>query len=241
MNFSRLQERVRLELLRRIKRGTLSVSLLARQTGMGQPHISNFLHGRRQLSLKTLDKILAAQRLAVEDLMPAGQESGRGEWSGLQGDQVVEQSQLPLVSHAVAAHEQYIRLSSIVSMLPLPASELEKLRPRCTAARRQWERFLALRITAEEAEPMAPLLRPDAIVVLDRHYNSFAAYTPGATNLYAVRHNAGLVLRYADLRNGWLVMRAHDASIPAEVLEAEPGESVNDLLIGRVALILNMV
>ena len=65
MNFTQMHERLRLELLRRIQRGTLSVSLLARQTGFGQPHLSNFLHSRRQLSLEGMDRLLAAQHLAA--------------------------------------------------------------------------------------------------------------------------------------------------------------------------------
>ena len=70
MNFTQMHERLRLELLRRIQRGTLSVSLLARQTGFGQPHLSNFLHSRRQLSLEAMDRILAAQHLTAADLLP---------------------------------------------------------------------------------------------------------------------------------------------------------------------------
>jgi hypothetical protein len=35
MTFSQMNERLRVELLRRIQRGTLSVSLLSRQTGFG--------------------------------------------------------------------------------------------------------------------------------------------------------------------------------------------------------------
>ncbi len=52
MNFTQMHERLRVELLRRIERGTLSVSLLARQTGFGKSHLSNFLHSRRKLSLE---------------------------------------------------------------------------------------------------------------------------------------------------------------------------------------------
>ena len=47
MNFTQMHERLRLELLRRIQRGTLSVSLLSRQTGFGQAHLSNFLNRKR--------------------------------------------------------------------------------------------------------------------------------------------------------------------------------------------------
>jgi hypothetical protein len=60
MNFTQMHERLRLELLRRIERGTLRVSLLARQTGFGQPHLSNFLRKRRKLSLEAIDTILSS-------------------------------------------------------------------------------------------------------------------------------------------------------------------------------------
>src|ERR1019366_3718198 len=70
MNFSQMHEKLRLELLRRISRGTVSVSLLARQTGFGQSHLSNFLNSRRQLSMEAIDRLLAAQHLTAADLLP---------------------------------------------------------------------------------------------------------------------------------------------------------------------------
>ena len=115
MNFSQLQEKVRLELLRRIERGTLSVSLLARLTKLGQGHISNFLHGRRQVSMGTLDRILAAQRLTVTDLLPAQ----RGM---LLEEQQAEVANIPLVSHAAAISQPYLQASSVLMSLPFPAS-----------------------------------------------------------------------------------------------------------------------
>src|ERR1017187_6446934 len=76
MNFIQMHERLRLELLRRIQRGTVSVSLLARQTGFGQAHLSNFLHSRRQLSLAAMDRILDAQHMEVADLLPVLHRAG---------------------------------------------------------------------------------------------------------------------------------------------------------------------
>ena len=95
MNFSQMHERLRLELLRRIQRGTVSVSLLARQTGFGQAHLSNFLHSRRQLSLEAMDRVLAAQRLTVADLLPALPRGGF--WPEDESAGAV-----PVVSHATA-------------------------------------------------------------------------------------------------------------------------------------------
>src|ERR1700689_4350661 len=99
-----MHERLRLELLRRIQRGTLSVSLLARQTGFGQAHPSNFLHSRRQLSLEAMDRILATQPLDASDLIAVL-------LPGVDSLSVEEGGAVPIVSHATALFEPYIRPS----------------------------------------------------------------------------------------------------------------------------------
>jgi transcriptional regulator with XRE-family HTH domain len=235
MNFSQLQERMRLELLRRIERRTLSVSLLARQTGLGQPHVSNFLHGRRGLSLATLDKILAAQHLTAEDLLPSRRDGPGVLLSG----QLGKAGEIPLVSHAVALFEPYIRASSVQTMVPFPAAAVAGLRERCSTARKQWERFVAVRVSAEDARAMEPVLLAEAMVVLDRHYNSFRAYREGEPNVYGVRTGSRLALRYADFLSNRVVLRPHRLGFPVEVLEVVANETANDLLVGRVALVLN--
>jgi transcriptional regulator with XRE-family HTH domain len=232
MNFTQLQERVRLELQRRIERGTLSVSLLARQTGLGQGHISNFLHGRRQLSLTTLDKVLAAQRLKVEDLLPAQ----RGAF--LEG-QIAGMVHIPLVSQSVAIFEPYLRPSSVVSMLPFPAVAVQRLTARCPPPRKQWERFVAVRISAEDAQAMEPVVTAEALVVLDRHYTSFHSYREGSLNLYGAKVGTHLMLRYAQFQADRVVLRAVQARVEAEIVEPGAGETANDVLVGRVVLVLN--
>lgn len=235
MTFSQLQERVRLELLRRIERGTLSVSLLARQTGLGQPHISNFLHGKRGLSLRSLDKILAAQRLQIEDLLPA-----RRELSGVLNEGQVEAVVwIPLVPHEVAAHEPYIRASSTLALLPFAGYWVKGLEERCSRARKQWDRFVAVKIGAEDARGMEPVVDVDAVVLLDRHYTSFQPFREGEANLYGARVGSQLVLRYAQFQAERVVLRAYQARVKAHVLEAKPGETANDLLVGRVVLRIN--
>jgi transcriptional regulator with XRE-family HTH domain len=238
MNFTQLQERVRLELLRRIERGTMSVSLLARQTGLGQPHVSNFLHGRRGLSLGTLDRILAAQRLTAMDLLPAPREA-RGDL--LEG-QIGEVVQIPLVSHAVAMGDWYVRVSNVQATVAFPAGLVRHLRERCTPARKQWERFVALRVSGDEAREMEPLLGADAVLLLDRHYNSFRAYRErageGGPNVYAVRVGEELRVRYADFQAGRVVLRPLGMGFPVELIEPGGGETANDLLVGRVAVVL---
>src|ERR1700690_2182104 len=70
MNFQDLHELLRLELLRRIERGTLTGTRLAQQAGFQQAHISNFLNRKRALSLEGLDRVLAAQNLSVNQIPP---------------------------------------------------------------------------------------------------------------------------------------------------------------------------
>lgn len=232
MNFTQMHERLRLELLRRIQRGTLSVSLLARQTGFGQSHISNFLHNRRQLSSEAMDRILAAQHLAAEDLL-----SGPRSLARSPGD--MERDSVPLVSHPVALFEPVVRPSAVQSTIHVRKGLLQSLRSRASHTRRAWERFVAVRIPSADAMAMDPLVLPEAVVLLDRHYNSLHDYRPNRPNIYAVRHGAHLRLRYTDFQLNRLILRPLNMAFSVEVLEIAPGESPSDLLAGRVALILN--
>jgi hypothetical protein len=232
MNFTQMHERLRLELLRRIQRGTLSVSLLARQTGLGQAHLSNFLHCRRQLSLEAIDRVLAAQRLTVADLLPALR---RGEfWPAGEESDIV-----PVVSHAAALFEPLIRPSAVQWMLRLPPDALQSVRRRSPNPRQAWQRFVAVRVPTGDAPPMEPLVLPEAIVLIDRHYTSLHPYLPKRPNLYAVRNGSQLTLRYVEFLSWRLVLRPLNIAFPVQLIDVDPGESPSELLAGRIVLILN--
>lgn len=232
MNFTQMHERLRLELMRRIQRGTLSVSLLARQTGFGQPHLSNFLHERRQLSLDAIDRILAAQHLTAADLLPISRHAGEGHAENTG-------SSVTIVSHASALFEPYIRPAVVHSMLQLPAGVLESLHTHVSGPRRTWQRFVAVRIPPADALAMEPLVMPDAIVLVDRHYISLQPYRPNKPNLYAVRNGSHPTVRYVEFQKNRLVLRPHNRAFPVDLVDMEPGESPADQLAGRVALIVN--
>jgi hypothetical protein len=232
MNFTQMHERLRLELLRRIQRGTLSVSLLARKTGFGESHLSNFLHCKRQLSLQALDRVLAAENLAVADLLPALDHVHFADQEG-------ESSAVPIVSHHTALFEPNIRPSATVGFLQLQPGTLEALHARVTPSRRAWQRFVAIRVNVADALAMDPVLLPDAVVVLDRHYATLSQYRPDRQNLYAVKHEAHLMIRYVELIADRLVLRPHNLGFPSNVLEVDRDESLSDVIVGRVAMIVN--
>jgi hypothetical protein len=124
-------------------------------------------------------------------------------------------------------------------MLHLPAGVLQTIRARVSNSRRVWQRFVAVRIPSADALPMEPLVLPEAITLLDRHYNSLMPYRPNRPNLYAVRQGSHLTLRYVDFIASRLVLRPHNIAFPVDLIEVDPSESPSDLIAGRIALILN--
>jgi hypothetical protein len=235
MNFSQLHERLRLEVTRRINRGLLTGTLLARQTGLRPSHISNFLHGKRKLSLAALDRVLAAQTLSLDDLLP--QPSSRQPATVSEGGG--EFDSVPLVSQATAVHSPRIPPQSIIEAIRLPAGVLQQLRPRRAVIRRDWQRFLAVRVTPAQALPMVPILTPDSIVVLDRHYNSLAAYQPPRPNIYAVNAGNRLVFSYASFDSSSIILRPHAIDSPVEILNIGSDNSPSDSIIGRVCICIS--
>jgi hypothetical protein len=232
MNLTQMHERLRIELLRRIQRGTLSVSLLSRQTGMGKSHLSGFLHSRRRLSLDGIDRMLSAQQMVAEDLLELGPGAER---AGTTGDITF----VPVVSHSTALFEPVIRPSAVQMTLHLPHGTMHALRPRTVVSRRTWQRFVAIRIAYKDALPMEPLLFPDALAVIDRHYNSLIPNRAGRPNLYAVRDGAHLTLRYADFSSSRLVLRPLSMAFPVDLIDMGPDASPGEIIAGRVVLTIN--
>jgi hypothetical protein len=235
MNFSQMHEHLRQELLRRIQRGTLSISLLTRQTGLAQSHLSNFLRRKRNLSIDAMDRILRGQHMAAADLLPSPRARGSGSFAT--GDE--HMCAVPIVSYASALSEPVIHPSAILSMLPVPVGALQSMRTRAPSSRRAWERFVAVRIPPADARAMEPLILPQALAVIDRHYNSLMPYHLGRPTVYAVRVGPRLALRYLDFLADRLMLRPHNIAFPVYLLEIEPGGTPNELIAGRVALVLN--
>ncbi len=230
MNLSQIHERLRLELLRRIERGTVSVSLLARQTGFGQSHLSNFLHNRRQLSLDAIDKILCAQNLTFVDLLPTHTFPSSQPTPD-------ENGVVPVVAHETALFERYVRPAAIQSFLHVPTGSVRHLRSRASVARRAWQRFVAVRVSLADARAMDPLLLPNSLCVIDRHYASPRAYHANRPTLFAVRSDSHLTLRYAELLAGRLILRPHNTAFQIEAIELD--DAPESVLIGRVAFIFH--
>src|SRR5215471_3198038 len=237
MNFTQLHEQLRLELLRRIERGVLSGTLLARQTGLKPAHVSNFLHRKRRLSLDALDRVLSSQAISIEELM--AQVPARY-------DQPIGRNPLPannvaLVTQSVAMYESQIRMSSILELIKLPAGYLDHLRARRSPNRRDWERFVAVRPSFLQTDAMAPTITPHAILVIDRHYNSLVPYRPPTPNIYAIQRGTTLIFRHATLEGRNIILRPHKIEHPIELIEIKPEEFPSSFVVGRVCVSISEV
>ena len=73
---------------------------------------------------------------------------------------------------------------------------------------------------------------PEALVLIDRHYNSLLPYRPNRPNLYAVRHGSHLTLRYAEFQSSRLILRPHNIAFPVELISHGSGR-VAQRLAGR--------
>lgn len=231
MNFQHLHELLRLELVRRIDLGVLTGTKLAQQAGFQQAHISNFLNRKRSLSLEGLDRVLAAQELSIDQLLPVDLMA-----AAAPGDPV---EVVPVVSASVAMESMTAVASTIIETIQVSASRLHEDRSRPPAKRERWQRFLAIRVDQQQAAAMEPMLSAGTIAVLDRHYTSLAPYRSHQPTLYAVRCGSSLLLRFVDFDEGRLILRPYSRAFPVQLVTVASGEAPSDYIVGRVCVLVS--
>jgi transcriptional regulator with XRE-family HTH domain len=237
MNFQDLHELLRLELLGRIESGSLTGTALARQSDFKQAHISNFLNGKRALSLEGLDRVLAAEGLSVDQLMPVELSAAEGGWGSAAA--AAETEAIPVVTAATAMDEPEVRPGAVIEMVRVAAAALKSNRWWAPEKYVRWQRYVAVQADAQQAAAMASMIAPGAVVVLDRHYRSLAAYRPQQRTLYAVRAGAGLALRHVELDGENLVLRPLALAFPVQVVTPGPQETAADYIVGRVCVVVS--
>lgn len=248
MNFQDLHELLRLELLRRIEQGALTGTRLAQQTGFRQAHISNFLNRRRALSLEGLDRVLAAQELGIDQILPLGIAASAGYPPDLPGAEDADAEDgsallngseaVPVVSLSAAVDEAQIQPASVIETTHVSASRLSENRARVARGHAGWQRFVAVRPNGQEAEAMHPVFAAGALAVIDRHYNSIAPYHPEQPTLLAIRYGSSLLLRFAEFDGGRLILRPSSIAFPLHVISVAANETSSDYVVGRVCLLL---
>jgi transcriptional regulator with XRE-family HTH domain len=239
VSFVSLQETLRKELRKRIEQGQLTGMELARRTRFTQAHISNFLNRKRGLKLSALDRVLKAIGLTLYDLLDP---RDLVRFAAVPPGSDAEYADIALVSPEVASKSEVIVNEDVQELFKVKRTLLARMRPDlATRARRSWTRCVLIKLDPKQAASLRPRIGPNAVLLLDRHYNSLRPYHKNERNLYAVRKPEGLVIRHVELGDKILVLRPHNPETPVEVLAIPENLSASDLIIGRVAYIASEV
>ena len=229
MNATALQEQLRLALSERIQAKKLTGLGLAKQTGFEQAYISNFLNRKRSLSLEGMDRVLAAQNLSILDLLSRDELNKRTtSISVSEGDF----ENVVLTSSEIAATEPVITREAVRDILKFKKSFLRRLRA-AAVHRGAWQRFVLIKVDAQEAASMYPRLLPGATVLIDRHYNVLQPYRRNEPNIYAVRRSRTCTIKYVERDGDHLVLRPQNQAHPVSILPLA-GADPSALIVGRV-------
>jgi len=231
MKFRQLQENLRRKLLDRISERELTALGLAHLTGFKQPHITNFLNRKRSLSLDAMDRVMNTQKMSVLDLVDPEEINKRASILPPSEDDF---DNVLLVEGAVAARDPIITSEKVRDILKFKKSFLKRLRPSPENSRNGWQRFVLIKVDAQDGMSMYPRLLPGATVLIDRHYNALEPYRKQEPNMYAIRYNGGTTVKYVELSGRNLVLRPHNQSYPVSILEIESGKTFSDYIVGRV-------
>jgi transcriptional regulator with XRE-family HTH domain len=232
MTFKILQESLCKRLWKEMRNGGLTGTEVAASAGLQQAHISNFLNGKRGLSLEAMDRVLAARKLSVLDLIDPKEINER---ASVPQSQESEFQNIPVVHSGLAASRAQISRKGVREILKFPCSFLGRLRSSGDRVRAQWERFVAMRIDAREGMSMFPRLLPGATVLIDRHYNSLRPYRRGEQTMFMVRSGKQCVIRYMERLDEGIILRPHNPAYPVEMLEVIGGHAISESVIGRIA------
>jgi len=231
MRFRTLQENLRRILWARIEAGQLTGLRLAHQTGFQQAHISNFLNGKRGLSLEGMDKVLSVLHLSVLDLLDPAEINKRASIPPPSGDAF---ENVLVVDDSVAATDPLVTSEHVKDILKFKKSFLKRLRSDIHGERAHWQRFVLVRIDARDGMSMYPRLLPGATVLVDRHYNSLRPYHKGEQNMYAVKKDGGATVKYVELAGNNLILRPHNQAYPIDVIPVDAEKGFAEYIVGRV-------
>ncbi len=232
MKFTALQENLRKALLNRIESGKLTGMKLAKQIGVEQGHISNFLNHKRGLSLEAMDRVLSVQRMSALDLIDPHEISTR---ATMMPKSASDFEDVVLVEPSIASRAALIMQKDVKDTLKFKKAFLKRLRP-SAKGRDKWHRFVMIKVDARNGMSMFPRLLPGASVLIDRHYNVLQPYRRGATDrtMYAVRTSKGCTVGYVEKSGRNLVLRPHNQEYPVQVINVAEKEMPSDLIVGRV-------
>jgi len=231
--FLSLQDSLRAGIWARLERGELTGKSLAHKAGFRQAHLSNFLNGKRGLSLQAMDRLLDVLHLDVLQLAGVDDAARRA----LQPERHHEAMEaIAVVTLSAAARRARFSPHDVQGTVSFRRSFLRRLKPHMVGNRRDWTRFVVVNVDSENASGLTPLLKPGAELLIDRHCNAPPRLSGPSPDLYAVMEGSGGIITRLTLSPGHLILRPlrETERVPVRLLPVPPGRMAGEFIIGRV-------
>lgn len=225
-----LQEQLRAHIRSRIGRGELNGVGLARAADFPQGHLSNFLNGRRGLSLESMDRLLDTLGIGILDLLETKEIEQHVELPSKEGVERVA-----LVSPENAALARFAP-EQILETRSFNKTFLRKLRARDAEDRRDWLRFVVIRLELKGV-PLLAFRSTRATLLIDRHYSSLDPYRRFQPNVYVVTVDGRCNVGYVSVAGDCLLLRTRSPLQEVEMVRIERGRSYYDYIVGRVCYV----
>jgi plasmid maintenance system antidote protein VapI len=223
-----LHEHIRQHVLATVKSGQITQTALAELMGMKQAHISNFVRGKRGLSVDAMDAVLTLLGLDVERLI------GISERTRLPGDSSTTLESVPMIQHRAAMNPTFGE-NDILGKLGFTKVLLRRLHVEESEARAPWVRFVAVRADTAFAAPMYPRFENGSVLLIDRHYCSLVEHRKDQPNLYLIRKEDALMVRWVEMQGTQLCLRPETSKYPLDFVCINKNHPLTSCIVGRVA------
>jgi hypothetical protein len=228
MRLQDLQNNLRSHIRARLDHGELTGIELSQAAGFQQAHLSNFLKGRRGLSLDSMDRLLQTLDLGVLDLVDPAELESRGAAGFAPGENVA------VVSVADAARLPVFSPQHVRDNLRFPRAYLRRLKAGDLAERGAWLRFVLIQLDARAAGVLLSRAVAGVTLLVDRHYNSLRPYRRIQPNLYCTYARGRCSVGYVAIAGDQLIVRPRSRECPLEAIRIERGRRYSDYIVGRV-------
>ena len=125
--------------------------------------------------------------------------------------------------------------NEILGEAGFPTILLRRLKAVPPEKRTDWVRFIAIRADAELALPMHPRLSNGSVLLIDRHYCSLSGYQRDEPNLYLIRKEQTLMVRWTEMQGSNLSLRPDSSEHPLDFICIDRKHPHISCVVGRVA------
>jgi plasmid maintenance system antidote protein VapI len=223
-----LHERIRQHVLATVKSGQITQTAMAESIGVQQAHMSNFLTRKRGLSIEKMDAILNALGLDVEQLVAVDDQIQVRKESSAAIESV------PLIQLQAAMSPTFTS-DEILGRIGFTTTLLRRLKAEPPDTRKLWVRFIAVVADRALSTPMNPRVENGSVLLIDRHYCSLDEHRKNWPNLYLIRKDQTLMVRWVEMLGSQLCLRPEDSGFPLDFISIDSKHPLESCIVGRVA------